>query len=230
MATAEKREDPISSVHPIPRPDTLTHLAYERIKGLMVAGRLDIQKIYPASQFADILGVSRTPVREALLQLAAEGYLNFAKGRGFSIRVHTAEEVREFFEVRRLVECYVVGRLIDTLRQKDVAQLERILEKMSETESEDTDLFLKYDSDFHLCLLERLGNRFLVSVMENVRGLLSILGLKALAATGRGVTVIQEHKKIVDAIKRKDKEAAVKAMVEHLDSTERHLIQRIGYL
>src|SRR5688572_21556 len=78
---------------PLARPESLKDLAYREIKNHLTAGKLSPDEIYSAAQFADILQVSRTPVREALLQLATEGYLVFIEGRGFKVRPYSEKEI-----------------------------------------------------------------------------------------------------------------------------------------
>lgn len=222
-----KMDGVIGSIRPIARPDTLTNLAYDRIKTFLVSGKLEQHRIYPASQFADMLGVSRTPVREALLQLASEGYLDFVKGRGFSVSIFTEEEVREFFQLRKIVEPFVVGDIVDSISEKNLQRLLSLLNNMENVVHEDPDRLIKYDGDFHLMLLREFGNRFLMSVMENVRGLLSTLGLRAVGVSGRGRSVVDEHRRIVEAMADKDRDGTVSAMFDHLNSTEEHLLRCI---
>ena len=76
---SDQNLEPMENINKIERPGTLQALAYDKIKGLMIAGELDFDSIYSANQFAEILGVSRTPVREALLQLSAEGLLTSSR-------------------------------------------------------------------------------------------------------------------------------------------------------
>ena len=103
----------MENINKIERPGTLQALAYDKIKGLMIAGELDFDAIYSANQFAEILGVSRTPVREALLQLSAEGLLTSLQGRGFKIKQFSENRVREFFETRQMIESYIIEQMVD---------------------------------------------------------------------------------------------------------------------
>lgn len=228
MKNIDSKHPKLASLSRIPRSETLTHISYERIKDLLVSGKMEKNVIYPASQFAEMLGVSRTPVREALLQLESEGYLDFITGRGFCLRNFTVQEIKEFFEFRKMVEPAITKNIVEKISSKELAKLNSIVEKMDSMVGKDADRLIQYDSQFHMMLLEKFGNRYLLSVMENVRGLLAILGLRSIGISGRDRAVIDEHKDITEAITNADGEAAETAMLRHLDSTEKNLLITIS--
>src|SRR5262249_30400706 len=116
---------PESSVraNPIDRPLSLKDSAYRAIKDQLVSGQLDQNRLYSAQHFAALLGVSRTPVREAMLQLAGEGLLVCLEARGFKIKLYTVAEMRDVFETRRMIETFVVKQLIDKLTAEDFRRL-----------------------------------------------------------------------------------------------------------
>ena len=210
----------------IERTETLQARAYENIKGLLVGGQLKFQEIYSANQFAEMLGVSRTPVREALLQLAAEGWLSPVQGRGFKLREFSEKEISDFFEARLMIETYVIERLVERIGQKDLTALEHSLEQMVHCAHErDAAGFLDADKTFHMNLVHRYKNRLLESVMDNIRNLISILGERALSRPGRTEEVVREHQEILDALRRRNPKEAAEAMKRHLDSTEKTIIE-----
>ncbi len=218
------REEMIE-VNRIERPGSLKDLAYREIKGQLLSGRLREDTMYSANQFADLLGVSRSPVREALLQLAAEGYLVFVEGRGFRIKEISEKEIREVFETRQLIEAYVVESLVAELSGEDIHRLEQSLKLMVErAEAGDSLGFLEADREFHMTLVDRHGNRMLASIMDNIRNYISIFGLKAIAHEGRVQEVLREHSGILEALRQKDKKGAVRAMRDHLLTTEQYLL------
>src|SRR5262249_47924641 len=90
----------------IDRPRTLKDQAYREIKQQLLAGHLEHERLYSAQHFAERLGVSRTPVREALLQLASEGFLVCLDVRGFKIREFSDQEIRDLFETREVIETH----------------------------------------------------------------------------------------------------------------------------
>ena len=224
----ERKRALVEELEKIKRPETLLSLAYHRIKGLLVSGQLHFDEIYSANQFAEMLGVSRTPVREALLQLAAEGLLIPVQGRGFKIKGFSEKEIRDFFEARLMIETYVVSRLVKGLGGVDAKGLQASLRQMAQS-AEKGDLcgFLEADKAFHMNLIHRYTNRLLETIMENIRNLISILGQRALSSSGRIEEVLKEHQAIVAAVKEQDAGKAAKAMSRHLNRTERTIIETL---
>lgn len=207
----------------IPRPETLKDLVYRRIRGLLLSGRLPVQEIHSANQLADKLGVSRTPVREALLQLTAEGFLEPLKGRGYRMRKFGSREIGELFEVRQLIEGHVVQKVArrtggDTSR---LAPLEQAMDGMKKAEAKgDEGAFLEADEAFHRALLSQQENRQLNALLENLRACVVLLGHAALTREGRMREVRAEHERILDALRKGDAAAAARAMQAHLAATE----------
>lgn len=218
----------MNAVGPITRPETLKELAYKEIRSLLTSGKIESSKIITAAQFAAILEVSRTPVREALLQLASEGFLVAIDGRGFMIKEFSEKEIRDFFETRRIIEAYVAQQLVSGLTEVDLLQMERTLEIMKELADEgDPFAFLDADRDFHMGLVQRHNNLFLISIVDQIRTLISILGRRALFMRGRTRQVIREHASIIEAFSERDVKKAVEAVTQHLIITEREILQHL---
>jgi DNA-binding GntR family transcriptional regulator len=209
---------------PLERPSTLKELAYRKIKESLVSGRLELGKVYSGNQFADLLGVSRTPVREALLQLSAEGLLVFVEGRGFTVKTYSPKEIRDIFDARRAIETYVLDRLTDKLDDGALQVLDENLRQLAE--QRDPHRFLETDREFHMSLVRVGGNVLLESIMEAIRNHVSVLGLTVLAREGRARQVLEEHGAIIQALRRKDRTAAVRALVHHLTTTEQYALDR----
>lgn len=213
-------------VNPIERPKTLKELAYKEVKYLLTTGQLEFDKIHSTNQFSDALGVSRTPVREALIQLTMEGHLTFIQGRGFKIKEFSEKETKDFFETRKMIETYVIERLVGVVTERDVQQLDHSLKLMAEKAKEgDMRGLVEADKDFHMYLVRRYANLFLESVIESIRNYISIFGEKVLSREGRTEEVINEHKIILQALRQKDKKGAVEAVVDHLNTTEKYVLE-----
>jgi len=212
----------------IERPTALQGLAYDKIKGLLVRGQFEFNEIYSANKLAQTLGVSRTPIREALLQLTAEGFLVSLQGRGFKIKEFTEKETKDFFETRQLIEGYVIELLGDMVGAEDLEALEKSLKQMKRAaDKDDRVAFLEADKSFHMQLVHRYENRLLEAVMENIRNFVSIFGRRALSSEGRTEEVLLEHQRIIDAFRKKDVRTAVKAMKQHLSITEKYIIKSL---
>ena len=210
------------------QPGTLQNLAYERIKTLLINGQLEFDEVYSANHFAEILGVSRTPIRETLLQLTSEGFFVSLRGRGFKIKEFSEKEIQDFFEARKMIEAYVIEHLVDEVSAEDLKPLDDSLSQMINGHKKtETYSFLEADKSFHMNLIRRYENSLLESIMGNIRDFISILGQKALASPGRVEEVIQEHQHILEALHQKDRIKAVQAIQYHLDATEKSLLENL---
>src|SRR5438067_877979 len=98
-----KEEWPVK-IAGIDRPKSLTDHAYERLKAAIRDGSLNHRRFYPLGDLAAIFGISRTPVREAVLKLAHEGLVTILPQRGFRLREISPDEAAEVFELRSLIE------------------------------------------------------------------------------------------------------------------------------
>jgi DNA-binding GntR family transcriptional regulator len=204
----------------------LKEQAYDQIRSLILTGRLTAETVYSAAQFAEMLGVSRTPVREALLQLVTEGFLTVIKQEGYTLRRFTEKEIRELFETRRLIETYVAEQITGKLTDADVRQLRAMLKSMvAFAEAKNTAGFLETDRAFHMALVQRLDNRLLASIMENIRGQVSLFAMQAVAShKGRTDEILREHGDILETLRGKDSRKAVRAVVDHLETTQKHVL------
>jgi len=210
---------------PLERPASLKDASYAQIKNLLLTEQLERDKLYSAQYFADRLGVSRTPVREALLQLASEGFLICKDVRGFQIKDFSDKEIKDVFETRQLIESHLIKRLVEEGTTEDFRQMEQCVKRMSENAARhDEQAFLEADKEFHMIPVRRCGNAHLASIMESIRNHMALFGVKALMHRQGFQEVIQEHTAILDALRHKDKKKAIQAMGNHLSTTEQHLL------
>lgn len=215
----------------IEKPESLKVLARGEIQKMLTTGKWERGVLYSANTFADLLGVSRTPVREALLELSVEGYLVAHDGKGFRIREFSEKEIRDFFETRRMIELYVIERVVAGLTATETEELHRHQQRMRDyLQVGDKVTFLEVDKAFHLHLIHCHRNQHLAAVMNNIRNLISILGHEAIIREGRAEKVLEEHQAIIDAIEQRDATRALAAMRTHLETTEDFLAAQISAL
>jgi DNA-binding GntR family transcriptional regulator len=212
-------------VKPIERSDSLKDLAYREIKKQLLGGGFRRESVYSANQFAEMLGISRTPAREALLQLVAEGHLAPVDNQGFRIREYSDKEIRDFFEARRLVETYVVERAAGNLSGEQLLRMDENHRRMSDLARRGKlDAFLETDREFHTDLVRDHNNLFLESVMERIRSHFAIFGLAAIAHEGRVQQILREHLAVICALREGNQARAAAAMREHLLITEKAVL------
>lgn len=210
----------MSPLQEIQAHSSLREVAFRAIWAGIVTGEIHAEQIYSAPTLARQLGVSATPVREAMLDLAAQGLVEPVRNRGFRVLPLTDEDLDQIYELRMLIEVPTIGRLAGTLPKREVTRLQK-LAKDSEAAAQTSDLvrFLDADRTFHLGLLEHSGNRRLVEFIGQLRAQTRLYGLRELADAGALVSTAREHRLILDRIESGDSAGAEEQMAKHLQHT-----------
>ncbi len=204
-------------VQPLP----LAKMAYDALRNSILAGQLKPGEIYNEMSLAKELGISRTPVREALLELANQQLVTFLPRKGVLVNHPTAKDVEEIFELRKAVELYAIEKVAKMVRECDLSRVEAALNSQRRAlKSGDFQAYMAADRVFHMTFSELCDNRRLIGVVENMRDLMHLIGVKALGSEGRGDAVIAEHEEILEAVKRGDVVAAKAALERHLEQTK----------
>jgi DNA-binding GntR family transcriptional regulator len=203
------------------RPSTLSSMAKESIRVRIVTGEIAAGEIYSAPALAAVLGVSATPVREAMLELTADGLVEVVPNRGFRVVEPSQHDLDEIFELRLMLEVpaaeRAARRAIGGDDQARLLELAMLIEKRAE--EGDTVGFLAADRDFHLGLLGVLGNSRLVEIVSRLRDQARLYGLPMLAQRGELRESAQEHRALLEAICRQDAAAVSAIATHHLEHT-----------
>jgi DNA-binding GntR family transcriptional regulator len=212
------------AVKPVMRPDTMTSHAYAEVRRQLMLGRMQPGAVYSANYFANLFGVSRTPVREALIQLTSEGFLVPVLGRGFMIREYSNREIEELMEARQIIEPHIVEHVVGRLTEQDFKRLDDSLANMRKAAREGAQAaFLENDISFHMTLVSAYKNSFLELIIEKVRSITLIFRHKSLTSDGRMAQVIAEHQDVLSALKAQDVLRAREAIKNHMKNTQSYL-------
>jgi len=205
----------------IEQPESLAKMAYEAIRKSILSGQWKIGELYNEKAIAADLGISRTPVREAFLELASQDLITFLPRRGLMINRFTRRDVAEIFELRKAIELLAVEKITLASPPLDLFEIEESLLKQRKAAKEKDYLeFMEADRMFHTSFSELTNNRRIIAVMENLRDMIHVMGAKALALEGRALKVIEEHQAIFEAVSRGNSEKARRAMAYHLDQSK----------
>ena len=195
----------------------------------VAAGELVPDETYSVYQLADLLGVSRSPVREGLLRLAEAGLVTISRNRGFRVLLPRADDVREIFEVRLALEPPAARRVAERGSDDDLAVLRADLAALRRAaRAGDETAFWAADRALHDRLLRAAGNGRAADIVASLRATTALLGPPT-TATGRSLRAIcREHESVVAAVLDRDGAAAEAAMRDHLDETCRLLVASLG--
>ncbi|MFK0244862.1 GntR family transcriptional regulator [Amycolatopsis azurea] len=192
----------------------------EVVRQAMVSGEIRPGDIYSAAALATRLGVSSSPVREALLTLVNQGLMEPVRNRGYRVVAMEEQDLDEIYEMRRLLE---VPGTLSAAAKAGPADLERLGDLAGEIEraarAGDVTSFLDADRRFHLALLSLAGNRRLLESIANLRDQTRLYGLEKLAESGRLTGAAGEHREILAAIAAQDWDALENLMHAHLRHT-----------
>lgn len=196
---------------------SLRHEVGVAIRAALVSGEMRPGETYSAPTLAARLGVSATPVREAMLDLVKEGLVTTAPNKGFRVRELSARELDELTEIRRYLEVPGVVKVVDVADVSDLGPLRGIAEKIVEAAaSKDLVGFVENDRQFHLGLLRLTSNEELVTLVGNLRARARLYGIGRLAEAGELGASAREHLEMLDLIEARDKGALETLMQGHL--------------
>lgn len=187
------------------------------IRHALVSGRIRPGRVYSAPVLAGELGVSNSPVREAMLALVDEGLMEAVPNKGFRAVSLTDRDMGEIVELRRLLEVPAAGLAAERGLGARLGELTEIVDEI-ERSARDGDLAanLAADRRFHLGILEATGNRRLVRTVARLRDQTRLYNLEKLAATGDLIPSAAEHRPILAAIAAGDRALAEELMRRHL--------------
>jgi DNA-binding GntR family transcriptional regulator len=205
----------------IKQPESLAKMAYGAIRLSILSGQWTIGELYNEKAIAADLGISRTPVREALLELASQDLIIFLPRRGLMVNRFTRRDVDEIFELRKAIEMATVDKIAKTSPPFDLFEIEEsLLNQRKAVKQKDYLAFMEADRLFHTRFGDLTNNRRLIAILENIRDMIHVMGVKALALEGRALEVIEEHQTILEAVKKGNIEEARRAMDYHLDQSK----------
>ena len=217
--------------------------AYLHIQQQVASGRLPAGSAISELQLAKELGSSRTPIREAMNQLAAEGMLEQASGGGMLVTQITREGITELYELREALEAYAVSRVAKVPMQPEdrerlqelvdgigMLQKELVRSKSGALDDEQMQRFLTYDLGFHALLMSMTHNGRMQKTINETRLLISVFANRRRGHDSAALKGIQKyHQDILDAVIRQDAPAAVNAISEHIRASQMERLQEYDH-
>jgi len=174
-------------------------------------------------QIADIFGVSRTLVRQALNQLSRDRLVTLEPARGAFVAKPSVQEARQVFEVRAMLEAAMVRQLCAVVTDAQIAELRQHLKAEGAAVARtDVSGRTRLLADFHVVLARMLGNEVLAELLEDLLTRSSLIALMYQSSHSAEHSQ-EEHVAIVDALERRDARAAVRLLESHLGNVERNL-------
>jgi phosphonate utilization transcriptional regulator len=197
--------------------NSLSTLVQKEIERLILAGDLAAGSKLTEATIAELLGVSRGPVREAFRALEGSGLVRLEKNRGVYVRQISVEEADQIYELRAVLDEFVGRRLAETATPAQVRELRDIVARMEKAAARnDVDAYLATNLEFHDRMVELTGNAKLLLVYRRLVNELHLFRRTALAQGGALPASTREHREIVDRIAAHQSGAAGKALHDHV--------------
>ena len=202
------------------RPKSLTDLAVERIRAAVVEGRLNFGEQLSEAALAVSFGISKTPVREALLRLKMDGLVDIQPQRGTFVFSLDADEVKELTAFREIIETEALGLAMRRDRSGLVEALKANLARMPKGKGFDPRRVHALDTEFHEAIVNACGNRHLVAAYALVGHRIEALRYRLPVGDEQVEHCQQNHARIVARIAEGDVRRAESTLREHVLSTE----------
>jgi DNA-binding GntR family transcriptional regulator len=202
---------------------------YERLKTAILSGRLGPKERLTEEHLAEMLGVSRTPVREALYKLEAEELIRPLETRGFIVSGDSKEEVEELFEIRAVLEGYALRIISEKITEESLRQLNGFIEKAAAAlkESRMNEVFRR-NTQFHDTLHELVSDKVrLYRMMVDMRKQVLRYRRETLQSTEGARRTLDGHRKILLALRLKDPDLCERAMREHIKLAKEDALQTL---
>jgi len=206
--------------------ESLRKQLYTYLRRAITTGELETSKLYSEHEISSTFGISKTPVREALLQLDHEGLIEYHANKGIKVRDIQDDDVRDIFEMRCVLESFVIEALANKNQPKLIEEAENILETQNKCiTNNDRAGWISANVNLHMLFVNAFGNKRIADAIERFSNDIQRMGLKLISNRDRMREAFKEHRAIILALKRKDNRAAKRAMIKHLNTTEKLLLE-----
>ncbi len=177
---------------------------------------------------AQKLGVSRTPVREAIRKLELEGLVIMTARRGAEVAPITENDLTDVLEVRKALEGLAAELVCDKIGEQGLDELKKLSKEFEEAVYKDnpTDI-AAIDVNFHEFIYKATGNKRLVQMLNNLREHIYRYRLEYIKDVRQRNSLISEHKQIVNAISNRDKAEAKRIMTIHIERQENNILEAL---
>lgn len=199
---------------------SLRSMVLQRVRADIVSGYASPGTMYSVPALAEELGVSTTPVREALLELSHGGLITPVRNRGFRVEATTLEDLKNGFALRELLERFAMVSLAEQ-RLTDTQPLRRLADEIAAAvKREDGRGYIEGDRTFHLELVSRLNNPMLTKMIMELRDGMRLYGMDSAAGRERQITSVKEHYQLIDLAAASQTGSIAKLITQHIRSWE----------
>lgn len=204
----------------------LREVVFESLREAIISGLLEPGERLMEIQLADEMGVSRTPVREAIRKLELEGFVVMIPRKGAYVAGVSDKDVADVFEIRAALESLAAGLAAERITDEEIEQMERLILYRTGDEV-DIEKIVKVDTDFHELVYKASRNERLTQILGNLREQLQRFRATSLAYPGRLKDAVGEHQGIVEALASHNVEEAQNLAMAHIVTAENVMFEAL---
>lgn len=208
------------------RRGTLAGQAYGAISTMIEQRELAAGSVIVEQQIADVLGISRTPLRHALQKLESQGVLVKSANRSFQVRKVELSEYLQSLKVRELLEAEAAALCVDRIDPAEIAAARETLKAVKNQQPYDMLAHWRSDDEVHGLVIENCGNRVMADMLLSLRASTKMFEIDRLAERLEPDT--RQHESILDALEARDARLARKAMAGHIRSLRQFAIDTVS--
>lgn len=206
----------------------LREMVFESLREAIIQGRLKPGERLMEIQLADEMGVSRTPIREAIRKLELEGFVVMVPRKGAFVAGISVKDIVDVFEIRASLEALAAGLAAERITPDELEELERSLVVISEVSSkEDINAIVETDTNFHELIYKASRNERLSQMIVHLKEQIQRFRTTSLSQPGRSKNALEEHRKIVEAISDRNAELAQSLAREHIENAEQSMLNAL---
>lgn len=198
----------------------LAHEAYKVIKESIMSNEVKPGDCLSENALAQALGMSRTPIREAIKVLASEGLIEIHNGVGAFIKHITVKEIHDIFEVRSALECIAVDSALNRITEKELEILEEDWLKLHSSVVSGKpigwDILSEYDYRLHEFLVKKCDNDYIINIIDSIRMKITRFQKISAASLGDEIDTINQHLELIKLMKSRNAEALKDELKAHI--------------
>ena len=207
-------------------PENLAERVYRELREMAIAFEIRPGERLNEIALAKHLGVSRTPLREALNRLCSEGFLTFSTNQGFFRKPLEVKEIYDLYEFRQGLEASAMKLVVERATAEQLAEVDRFLEQSAkDVPSRSTLELVALDESFHEQLMTLSGNLEMLHNLKNING--RIRYVRWVDMDGRRAVTQAQHKAILKKLQERDVESSTKLMSDHIGQRLESIVENV---
>jgi len=208
--------------------ELLNQKVYRVLKTEIVKGFLEPGTKLLENKIAEEMHVSRTPVREAMQKLAAEGFIKMTPNQTMIVTEVSLEDAKEVLQIRGVLEGLAARITAKKINRQEIDELEKVITQMNlHVTKKDLSSYCQLDDKFHDLILNICGNKWIIQIRDNLGSFIYRFRIKSLSVPGRLKCSFEEHRKIMESLKKHNSEDANRLSQVHMKNTIINILNNV---